>query len=139
MLRGVRLALWCMVAIAAAPALATDGGHLMAAAQGADAPGTPIAQPALRARYVAISEVKLSIEPPHLPSCCSSATSGKPRSPSLGTSNGGSGMAVALTERFQVGLGYRYLEGEDLWPEFADTGATGYESHHLLIRASWRF
>jgi hypothetical protein len=48
-------------------------------------------------------------------------------------------MAVALTERLRVGLGYRHLEGEDLWPEFADTGATDYDSHHLLLRASWRF
>jgi hypothetical protein len=52
---------------------------------------------------------------------------------------GRSGVAVALTARFRVGLGYRYLEGEDLWPEFADTGAADYHSHHLLIRASWRF
>jgi len=50
-----------------------------------------------------------------------------------------SGVAVALTERLRVGFRYRYLEGEDLWPEFADTGATTYESHHLLIGASWRF
>jgi hypothetical protein len=52
---------------------------------------------------------------------------------------GRSGVAVALTARFRVGLGYRYLEGEDLWPEFADTGAADYGSHHLLLRASWRF
>jgi hypothetical protein len=48
-------------------------------------------------------------------------------------------MAVALTERLRVGLRYRYLAGEDLWPEFADTGATNYQSHHLLLGASWRF
>jgi hypothetical protein len=139
MLRRVRLALWCMVAITAAPAQAVDGGSPMVAAQGAGTPGTPIGQPALRARYLAISEVRLSIDPPHRPPCCSSATSRKPRSPSQATSNGGSEMAVTLTKRFQVGLGYRYLEGEDLWPEFADTGATSYDSHHLLIRATWRF
>jgi hypothetical protein len=52
---------------------------------------------------------------------------------------GRSGVAVALTERLRVGLGYRLLEGEDVWPEFADTGAADYHSHHLLIRASWRF
>jgi hypothetical protein len=50
-----------------------------------------------------------------------------------------SGVAVALTDRFRVGFGYRYVEGEDLWPEFADTGAAGYGSHHVLVRASWRF
>jgi hypothetical protein len=48
-------------------------------------------------------------------------------------------VAVALTERLRVGFRYRHLEGEDLWPEFADTGAADYDSHHLLIRASWRF
>ena len=52
---------------------------------------------------------------------------------------GRSGVAVALTERLRVGFRYRHLEGEDLWPEFADTGAADYDSHHLLIRASWRF
>lgn len=49
------------------------------------------------------------------------------------------GLTLALTERLRLGLDYRHLEGEDLWPEFADTGAAGYDSHHLLVRASWRF
>jgi hypothetical protein len=53
--------------------------------------------------------------------------------------HGRSGVAVSLTERLLVGLGYRHVEGEDLWPEFADTGAADYDSHHVLIRASWRF
>lgn len=54
-------------------------------------------------------------------------------------SHGRSGVALPLTDRLLVGLGYRHMEGEDLWPEFADTGAVGYDSHHLLVRAHWRF
>lgn len=54
-------------------------------------------------------------------------------------SHGRSGVALPLTDGVLVGLGYRHMEGEDLWPEFADTGAVGYDSHHLLVRAHWRF
>lgn len=53
--------------------------------------------------------------------------------------HGRSDMALPLTERLLVGLGYRHMQGEDLWPQFADTGAVGYDSHHLLVRAHWRF
>lgn len=52
---------------------------------------------------------------------------------------GRSGVALPITERLRVGLGYRLVEGEDLWPEFVDTGAVHYQSHHVLLRASWRF
>jgi hypothetical protein len=54
-------------------------------------------------------------------------------------SQGRSTFALALTNRLAVGLGYRYVEGEDLWREFADIGSTDYESHNLLLRAHWRF
>ena len=54
-------------------------------------------------------------------------------------SHGRSGVALPLTDRLFVGLGYRHMEGEDLWPEFADTGAVDYDSHHILVRAHWRF
>jgi hypothetical protein len=54
-------------------------------------------------------------------------------------SQGRSDLALALTDRLAVGLGYRYVEGEDLWREFAEIGSTDYESHNLLLRAHWRF
>ena len=134
MLRGVRLALLCLVAIAAAPAQANDGGHAVGATQVHQR--RALNQP--RAPGLWALEVKRSIGPLGLRSRCGSATGGSlGRSPRV--KQGRSGMAVALTERLRVGLGYRHLEGEDLWPEFADTGATDYDSHHLLLRASWRF
>jgi hypothetical protein len=54
-------------------------------------------------------------------------------------SQGRSDFALALTDRLAVGLGYRYVEGEDLWREFAEIGSTDYESHNVLLRAHWRF
>lgn len=54
-------------------------------------------------------------------------------------SQGRSGVALPLSERLLVGLGYRHMQGEDLWPGFADTGAVDYDSHHVLVRAHWRF
>jgi hypothetical protein len=54
-------------------------------------------------------------------------------------SQGRSDFALALTDRLAVGLGYRYVEGEDLWREFAEIGSTDYESHSVLLRAHWRF
>jgi hypothetical protein len=136
MLRGVRLALLCLVAIATAPAQANDRSHAVAVARVA---WTPPAQPARRAGSV----VAFRDEAVDWPT--GSASLLRPRHerqasvafPWLRQSR--SGVAVALTERLGIGFGYRYLEGEDLWPEFADTGATDYNSHHLLIRASWRF
>ena len=139
MLRGVQLALWCLVAIAAAPAQAIDGGLPGGAAQVTGTHGTAPAQPALRTRYVGALGVEVGDRPSvsvtvprqryERPTSIASSRPKQERS----------GVAVALTERLRVGFRYRYLEGEDLWPEFADTGATDYESHHLLIGASWRF
>ena len=133
MLRGVPLALLCLMAVAA-PAQANDGGYLAGVAQ---VTGSPTALPALGGGGSAgahRSGIRVG-----------SGGSASPlprRSPSVAfpwLKPSRSGVAVALTERLRLGLRYRHLEGEDLWPEFADTGAADYQSHHLLIRASWRF
>jgi hypothetical protein len=50
-----------------------------------------------------------------------------------------SGFSVLLSERFSLGIGYRHVEGEDLWREFADAGSVDYDSHNILLRAHWRF
>jgi hypothetical protein len=50
-----------------------------------------------------------------------------------------SGFAVPLSERFSLGIGYRHVEGEDLWREFADAGSVDYDSHNIVLRAHWRF
>ena len=136
MRRGVPLALLCVMAVAA-PAEANDGPYLAGVAQ---VTGSPTTLPAVRGggsggahhdRMVVWSGGSASALPRR----------GERRSsvafPWL--KQGRSGVAVALTERLRVGFRYRHLEGEDLWPEFADTGAADYDSHHLLIRASWRF
>jgi hypothetical protein len=52
---------------------------------------------------------------------------------------GRSAVALPLTERWAVGLGYRHIRGEDLWQQFTEIGSTDYESHNLLLRAHWRF
>jgi hypothetical protein len=48
-------------------------------------------------------------------------------------------LALLLSERLSLGVGYRHVHGEDLWREFADTGSMDYESHNFLFRAHWRF
>jgi hypothetical protein len=50
-----------------------------------------------------------------------------------------SGVALALSERLALGVGYRHVQGEDLWREFADLGSVEYESHNFVLRAYWRF
>ena len=54
-------------------------------------------------------------------------------------SQGRSALALPLTDRLIVGFGYHRVLGEDLWREFAEIGAIGYESHNVLLRAHWRF
>jgi hypothetical protein len=136
MLRGVPLALLCVMAVAA-PAEANDGPHLAGVAQVTGSPTTP---PAVREGGSAGANRSGMVGWP------GRSASALPRRGERQASvafpwlkQGRSGVAVALTERLRVGFGYRHLEGEDLWPEFADTGAADYDSHHLLIRASWRF
>jgi hypothetical protein len=135
MLRGVPLALLCLMAVVA-PAQANDGTD---AAGTAHVIGSQTARPALgpgsvrapRSGVVASAGGSASLLPRRRERQSSVAF------PWL--KQGRSGVAVALTERLRVGFRYRHLEGEDLWPEFADTGAADYDSHQLLIRASWRF
>jgi hypothetical protein len=54
-------------------------------------------------------------------------------------SQGRSTVALSLTDRLAVGLGYRHIRGEDLWREFADIRSADHESHRVLLRAHWRF
>jgi hypothetical protein len=51
---------------------------------------------------------------------------------------GRSALALPLTDRLALGIGYRRVLGEDLWLEFAEIGAMDYESHNVLLRAHWR-
>ena len=135
MLGRVRLVLLCLMAIAT-PARANDGGDPVGAAQ---VTVSPTAKPAPRAastgpvrgKRVGWSGPSGSLLPLRREWQASAVFPWLRQGPS--------GVAVALTKRLRVGLGYRHLEGGDLWAEFADTGASDYDSHHLLIRASWRF
>jgi hypothetical protein len=127
------LALLCLMTIAA-PAQASDGDYEAVPAQvsGPHAAQSPLssgAADALRGEPVDRPGTFAAVKPQprQRPGALAWLTPGR------------SGVALALTERFRVGLRYRLLEGEDLWPGFADTGAADYQSHHLLIRASWRF
>lgn len=136
MLRGVPLALLCVMAVAA-PAAANDGPYLAGAAQ---VTGAPTTLPTMRGGGAAGTHRSGMVV------WSGGWASALPRRGERQSSvafpwlkQGRSGVAVALTERLRVGFRYRHLEGEDLWPEFADTGAADYDSHHLLIRASWRF
>jgi hypothetical protein len=52
---------------------------------------------------------------------------------------GRSALALPLTDRLALGVGYRRVRGEDLWLEFAEIGGMDYESHNVVLRAHWRF
>jgi hypothetical protein len=52
---------------------------------------------------------------------------------------GKSGLRLPVTERLSFAVGYRYLEGEDLWRWYAEAGSVDYESHDFMLRACWRF
>jgi hypothetical protein len=54
-------------------------------------------------------------------------------------SQGKSGLELPVTDRLSFAVGYRYLEGEDLWRWYAEAGSVDYESHDFMLRASWRF
>jgi hypothetical protein len=54
-------------------------------------------------------------------------------------SQGKSGLELPVTERLSFAVGYRYLEGEDLWRWYAEAGSVDYESHDFMLRACWRF
>ena len=160
MLRAAGLTLLCLTAIAL-PAKANDHNHVVdggaaAAQQGAttiamrgakgEQPGPtqvadawPRAQPTARRGSVGGFRRELANQPVGSASLLPQGPEQQDPVAFTWLRQGRSGLAVALTERFRLAVGYRHLEGEDLWPEFADTGAAGYDSHHLLIRASWRF
>jgi hypothetical protein len=131
----MRLALLCMVTIAA-PAQADDGGR---AAGAADSSGSRITQASLWGGGAGVLRAEVADRPGRSTSLLQQRVRHQGAVGFFWLKAGRSGVAVALTERLRVGLGYRLLEGEDLWPQFADTGAADYHSHHLLIRASWRF
>lgn len=160
MLRGVGLTLLCLAAIAA-PAEASDRGgavnggavaaqqgmttaRMQAATQEQAGPArvtvvSPRAQPALRTGSVGGFRREEVNQPVRSASLLSQRRERQDSFAFPWLRQGRSGLAVPLTERLLLGLRYRHLEGEDLWPEFADTGASDYHSHHVLIRASWRF
>ena len=52
---------------------------------------------------------------------------------------GKSSLRLPVTERLSFGVGYRHLEGEDLWHRHAEAGSVDYDSHDFLLRAHWRF
>ena len=54
-------------------------------------------------------------------------------------SQGKSGLRLPVTERLSFGVGYRRLQGEDLWRRYAEAGSVDYDSHDFLLRAHWRF
>ena len=50
-----------------------------------------------------------------------------------------SGLRLPVTERLSFGVGYRRLQGEDLWRRYAEAGSVDYDSHDFILRAHWRF
>jgi hypothetical protein len=54
-------------------------------------------------------------------------------------SEGKSALRLPVTERLSFGVGYRRLQGEDLWRRYAEAGSVDYDSHDFLLRAHWRF
>ena len=54
-------------------------------------------------------------------------------------SQGKSGLRLPATERLSFAVGYRHLEGEDLWRRYGEAGSVDYDSHDFMLRAHWRF
>ena len=147
MLRIMGLAL--ILAVAAAPTAAADDGAvapgirqnlpLVAAAQPAQrqVAGVPILpQATLRAHRFA-GQRQVDVGPARL-------MPERRRSRQRGLvlpwrSQGRSALALPLTDRLALGVGYHRVQGEDLWREFAEIGGMDYESHNVLLRAHWRF
>ena len=102
-------------------------------------PALPGAQPALRAGSLAGFRREVVDQTARSVALGPQRRQRQPSTVFSRLSHGRSGVVLPLTDRLLVGLGYRHMQGEDLWPEFADTGAVGYDSHHLLVRAHWRF
>jgi hypothetical protein len=59
----------------------------------------------------------------------------------FGLGGGRPGLAVPVSDSVSLGLGYKYLEREDIALEVAETGALddGYSSHNVVVRARWQF
>ena len=55
--------------------------------------------------------------------------------------NGEPGMTYSLTRSLSLGVGYHFVEAEDLVGDraFAGTIDADHQSHHVLFRAKWRF
>jgi hypothetical protein len=51
------------------------------------------------------------------------------------------GMAYAVTASLSLGVGYHFVEAEDLVGDLAVAGLLGsdHQSHHVVLRAKWRF
>jgi hypothetical protein len=64
-------------------------------------------------------------------------TDGSPALPWL--SQGKSALSLPVTGRLTLGIGYRRVEGEDLWRRYAEAGSIDYDSHDFLLHAHWRF
>jgi opacity protein-like surface antigen len=50
-------------------------------------------------------------------------------------------LAYPVNASLTLGLGYRYVKGEDLVFRTVDPGSLSpdYDSHNVLLRARWRF
>lgn len=99
-----------------------------------------LAQPALRASIVrtgpgVLAAAQESLRAPR------PAPAAAPAMPWLSLGDGKSGLAYPVTDRLSLGLGYRYLRGEDLTFKVATTGSLDqdYDSHKVMLRARWKF
>jgi hypothetical protein len=160
MLRVAGLALLLAV-VGAAPAAANDSGHggkaiAGAALRGGATPepaalvpaGTPSTQvgDALTALRLAVrggywaAVSREAVDPPA--GLAVVAPERREREGSLvlpWVSGGKPGLRLPVTERLAFAIGYRHVEGEDLWRRYAEAGSVAYDSHDFLVRAYWRF
>jgi hypothetical protein len=161
MLRIAGLALLLTV-VGAAPAAAADSGHgggkalANTALRGGAAPD-PIALAPARVTLDEVSEaltgVRLALRGAYL-----AGASGEAVDPAAGPavvapvrrereaalvlpwiSHGKPGLRLPVSERLAFAIGYRHVEGEDLWRRYAEAGSVGYDSHDFVVRAYWRF
>ena len=142
MLRVVGLAL--LVLVGATPAAANDGrpGETSAAAAryGTTAPAG--AGSFAQAVRPPVQQGVWTTAPSLLPGTGSASARGLPGSPMAAPATlvpDNSGLKLPMTERLSVGVGYRHLEGEDLWHRHAEAGSVDYDSHDFILRAHWRF
>ena len=154
MLRVVGLAL--LVLVGATPAAANDGRPGETSAAGARYGTTAPAGAGSFAQAVRPPVQPQGVwttAPSLLPGTGSASARGLPGSPMAAPAtlaperrDGGSwlvpdnsGLKLPMTERLSVGVGYRHLEGEDLWHRHAEAGSVDYDSHDFILRAHWRF